>query len=198
MGVTVFFGGTFNPPHLAHRKMLEAVCALPQVERVLVAPTNIPPHKEVAEAFASAENRLFMCRLLCDGLDKAEVSDIEFKRDGKSYSFYTLSQLKRIYPDLAMIIGGDMVTSFTNWYNYKEVLKLAQFILVRRKGIDNAEFDKCVEGLKNDGGNISVVEIDLPQVSSTEIRKLLESNGDLSKLLPKNIAEYIENKGLYR
>ena len=87
MGKTLFFGGTFNPPHIAHRKMLQAVAALPEIERVLVAPTNIPPHKEVPGMFATKEQRLYMCELLCNGIDKAEISDIEFRREGKSYSY---------------------------------------------------------------------------------------------------------------
>ena len=171
MGVTVFFGGTFNPPHLAHRKMLETVCGLPNVERVLVAPTNIPPHKEVAEKFASKEDRLKMTKLLCKGLDKAIVSDIEFKRTGKSYSFYTLSELKETYPDLAMLIGGDMVTTFKEWHNYSGILNLCELFVVRRQGIDNLDFDNSVEELRLEGGKITVINADLPDISSTEIRE---------------------------
>ena len=197
MGITLFFGGTFNPPHIAHRKMLEAVCDLPEIERVLVAPTNIPPHKEVRGQLASKEQRLYMCSLLCKGLDKAEVSDIEFKRQGKSYSFYTLSDLKEQYGNIAMLIGGDMVSSFTTWYRYDELLKIAAFYVVRRKGIDDAEFYECVNGLKAQGGDIRVLEIDFPEVSSTEIRNAVSSGKKANELLPENIFEYITANGLY-
>lgn len=198
MGVTVFFGGTFNPPHLAHRKMLETVCGLPNVERVLVAPTNIPPHKEVAEKFASKEDRLKMTKLLCKGLDKAIVSDIEFKRTGKSYSFYTLSELKETYPDLAMLIGGDMVTTFKEWHNYSGILNLCELFVVRRQGIDNLDFDNSVEELRLEGGKITVINADLPDISSTEIREKSKLCVDILSLVPENIVEFIKTTGLYR
>lgn len=198
MGITLFFGGTFNPPHIAHRKMLEAVSGLQEIDRILVAPTNIPPHKEVPGMFASKDERLFMCKLLCDGVDKAEISDIEFKRQGKSYSFYTLSELKKQYGEIAMLIGGDMVTSFTTWHRFEELLRIAIFYVVRRKGIDNEEFDRSVEHLKSLGGRIRVLEIDFPEVSSTEVRNSASSGGNVNDLIPKNIFKYITDNGLYR
>lgn len=197
MGVTLFFGGTFNPPHIAHRKMLEAVAALPEIDSVLVAPTNIPPHKEIPGMFATKEQRLYMCKLLCDGVKKAEASDIEFKREGKSYSFYTLSDLKKQYGEVAMLIGGDMVTSFTTWHRYEELLKIAAFFVVRRKGVDDREFDKSVELLKTLGGDIRTLEIDFPEVSSTEIRDAVSSGENAKNLIPENIFKYIADRGLY-
>lgn len=194
----MFFGGTFNPPHVAHRKMLEAIAKLPEIDRVLVAPTNIPPHKEVPGMFATKEQRLFMCQLLCDGVCKALVSDIEFRREGKSYSFYTLSELKEQYGSVAMLIGGDMVTSFTTWHRYEELLKIATFYVVRRKGTDNADFDKSVEFLRSKGGNIKVLELEFPEVSSTEIRDAFADNQSANNLVPENIAKYISRNGLYR
>ncbi len=198
MGKTVFFGGTFNPPHISHRKMLEAVCGLDDVEKVLVAPTNIPPHKETPKMFATKEQRLKMAELLCEGLPKAEVSNIEFLREGKSYSFYTLTELKQKYPDLAMLIGGDMVTSFKTWFNYKGVLETAELVVVRRKGIDNKEFNTSVNSLRDDGGKITVLCVDLPEISSTEIRDSVLEDKPLYTLVPKNICEYIEKNHIFR
>ncbi len=198
MGKTLFFGGTFNPPHIAHRKMLEAVAQLPEIDRVLVAPTNIPPHKEITGMFASKDERLFMCRLLSEGVEKAEVSDIEFRRQGKSYSYYTLSQLKEVYGEIAMLIGGDMVTSFTTWFNYKELLKIAEFYAVRRKGTDNDEFDRSVESLRREGGTFHVLSVDFPEVSSTEVRESVTGSENTEALIPTNIYEFIKSNGLYR
>ena len=198
MGKTLFFGGTFNPPHIAHRKMLQAVAALPEIERVLVAPTNIPPHKAVPGMFATKEQRLDMCELLCNGIDKAEVSDIEFRREGKSYSYYTLTELKEQYGNISMLIGGDMVTSFTTWFNYKELLKIAEFYAVRRKGTDNAEFYECIEALRKEGGTFHVLELDFPEVSSTEVRESISNGQNADTYVPQNILKYINQNGLYR
>lgn len=194
----MFFGGTFNPPHIAHRKMLKEISSLPEVDRVLVAPTNIPPHKEIPGMFATRKQRLNMCDLLCDGIEKAQASDIEFKREGKSYSFYTLSELKEQYGNVAMLIGGDMVTSFTTWHRYEEMLKIAAFYVVRRKGVDDREFDKSVELLKMLGGDIRVLEIDFPEVSSTEVRDVVSCGENAKNLIPENIFKYIADNGLYR
>ena len=139
-----------------------------------------------------------MCELLCDGIIKAEVSDIEFKREGKSYSFYTLSELKEQYGNVAMLIGGDMVTSFTTWHRYEELLKIATFYTVRRKGVDNREFDKSIELLKTLGGDIRVLEIDFPEVSSTEVRDAVSSGENAKNFIPANIFQYIADNGLYR
>ncbi len=198
MGKTVFFGGTFNPPHMAHRKMLESVCGLDTVERVLVAPTNIPPHKAVPQQFADNKHRLKMAELLCYGLPKAEVSDIEFKKEGKSYSYYTLIELKNSYDDLAMLIGGDMVTSFNTWFNYRGILETVELIVVRRKGINNADFDRAVESLRLEGGNITLIEADLPEISSTQIREFILADKPLNKLVPNNICEYIKDNHIFR
>lgn len=198
MADTVFFGGTFNPPHLAHRLMLEAVADLENVERILVVPTNIPPHKAKAEYTASSEDRLNMCRLLLSGIDKATVSDMEIKRGGKSYSFDTLSELKPIYPKLMMVIGGDMITSFTSWFRYKDILKLCGILAVRRPGTEDDEFDRAVEGLRLDGGQVTVIEAEMPDISSTELRNALSNGGDeMCRLITENILEYINEKGLY-
>lgn len=200
MGKTVFFGGTFNPPHKAHRMMLAATAGLADVERVLVVPANIPPHKIIHGFCASGADRLNMCRLLCDGVDKSEVSDIELSRGGKSYSYDTLTLLKEKYNELFVLIGGDMMTSFDKWYKYDEILKIAGIIAVRRPGINDEMFDRCAENLRRLGGTVKVIETEMPDISSTEVRQYLESgeSGALSDLLPDNILRYIEDRGLYR
>lgn len=197
MRKTVFFGGTFNPPHISHRLMLEAVAELSDVDRVLVVPTNIPPHKDFEGFTASGKDRLSMCRLLCDGVDKASVSDMELKRGGRSYSFDTLSKLKPRYDSLYILIGGDMITTFTGWYRYRDILDLCGILAVRRKGIDNEEFKRAVENLKMLGGNVEVIEADLPEVSSTELREALLTCAK-TDLIPQNILSFINEHGLYR
>lgn len=198
MAKTLFFGGTFNPPHISHRLMLEAVAEISDIERVLVVPTNIPPHKEFKGFTASGEDRLNMCRLLCDGIEKAQVSDMELKRGGRSYSFDTLTALKPQYPSLYMLIGADMITTFTGWYRYQDILDLCGILAVRRKGVDDAQFDESIEHLRSIGGKIEVVEVDLPEISSTEIRDLLENSSAKALQIPRNVLDYIEAKELYR
>ena len=90
------------------------------------------------------------------------------------------------------------MTSFTTWHRYEELLKISAFYVVRRKGIDNTDFDQSVEMLKSKGGNIKVLELDFPEVSSTEIRNAFTNNQSVENLIPENIARFISQNGLYR
>ncbi len=197
MGKVLMFGGTFNPPHIAHRLMLQAAAELKNIDKILVIPTNIPPHKEVANYCPSKEHRLNMCRLLLEGVENAVVSDMELNREGKSYTYDTLIELKEKYDDLSILIGADMITTFFSWYRYKDVLNLCDIIAVRRPGIDNRSFDKAVETLRNEGGNITVLDAKMPDVSSTDIREETDDETQLSKKVPNNIYEYCKRNGLY-
>lgn len=197
MGITVFFGGTFNPPHLAHYEMLCAVSEIERVERVLVVPTNLPPHKELNGFVATGNQRLEMCRIMCEGNVKAVVSDMELKRGGKSYSYYTLTELKKTYSNLGLLIGGDMLTTFDTWFEYEKILQIAEIFAIRRPGVDNQEFDKMVEALRFKGGIITVLDVNTSDVSSTELRSFLDQkNEDVNNLNPK-IYDYILKNQLY-
>lgn len=198
MKKTVFFGGTFNPPHNAHLLMLKSVAELDFVDKVLVVPTNIPPHKSIEGYCADGVHRLNMCSAMCEGMDKAVVSDIELKREGKSYSFDTLTELRKTYDNLMLLIGGDMLAEFTTWYNYEGILKLAGILAVRRIGVDNEEFDSAVSSLRKMGGTVIVLDTKVPDISSTEIRNEALLNGEeLKGLVPKKVFNYIKENGLY-
>ena len=197
MGRVLMFGGTFNPPHNAHRLMLEAAAELKNIDKILVIPTNIPPHKEVASYCPSKEHRLNMCRLLLQGVKNAVVSDMELNREGKSYTYDTLLELKEKYNELSILIGADMITTFFSWYRYKDILSLCEIVAVRRPGIDDRSFDKAVETLRSEGGNITILDAKMPNVSSTDIREDTDDETQLSKKVPSNIYEYIAKNKLY-
>lgn len=197
MGKTVIFGGTFNPPHEAHREMCLAAALLPEAERVLVIPAAVPPHKEINGYFASDEDRLNMCRLMCRDIKKAEVSDTELKRGGKSYTLDTVTELGKKYTELSLLIGGDMLCYFKKWYKYKELLKKCEILCVRRKSDDKEEFKKAENELIKEGARLTVLDADVKNVSSTEIRERFAAGQNADDLLPTAVAEYIREKGLY-
>lgn len=103
------FGGTFNPIHNGHLRLLQGAREALELDRVLVIPTKQPPHKR-PQQLASDEDRLAMCRLAVEGLSGVEVSDLEIRRGGLSYTADTLAELRRRYPDstLYLLVGGDM------------------------------------------------------------------------------------------
>ena len=187
------FGGTFNPVHNSHLIMAEYVNNMPEVDKLLIIPDNIPPHKAVKN-LASGVDRLKMCELAFSGLNKAEISGMELEREGASYTVDTLNELRNKYDKLYLVCGGDMVETFHLWSRYKEILSIATIIAFTRDGKKDGDFKKGIENIKNAGGKVIVADISVPSLSSTEIR----SGAEFSKSVPTGVAEYIELKGLYK
>lgn len=195
MSVTAIFGGTFNPLHIGHYRILEALQNDSDVDKIWIMPDKIPPHKE-CDFLADDETRIKMCEIAAKDFSKAEVCLIEFEREGKSYTFDTLTRLKSLYPteDFLLVFGGDMLISFDRWYNFKEIMKMAQFIAFRREDTDNGLFDSAVLKHSKMGMKIKVMSEFIPTVSSTEIRENFENNSDL---LPEKIFEFLQKEGVY-
>ena len=123
------FGGTFNPVHKGHE--LTAVNFLDKfkLDKLLIMPSNIPPHKQV-DANITAVQRFEMCRICFDKYDNIYVSDFEIKKDGLSYTFDTVTELKKNYMNdkLYFLVGSDMLLSLETWYKYQDLLKLCAFV----------------------------------------------------------------------
>ena len=188
------FGGTFNPIHTEHVKMIEHLSTLGFIDKVLVIPTHIPPHKAVGY-LAGDEHRLNMCRLATEGIKKVSVSDFEIKRQGKSYTFYTVEALKKAYEndDIYIVCGGDMAITLDTWHRYGELKKLCTFLVVDRPGTDKAELRNYLDALIKDGAKIEYTCLVTADVSSTIIRSNIE-NG---KFIPNKVYAYIKENGLY-
>ncbi len=198
MKKTVIFGGTFNPIHLAHLEIINNVLALSTTEKVIVIPTSTPPHK-VCVNLACDADRLEMCKVALGGLDRVEVSDMEIMRGGKSYTYDTLRNIRKENPHakLALVCGGDMIVSFSQWYRYNDIIKNTEIIAIRRVGIDEAEFDNAVKSLINIGATVNVLKNHITGISSTEIRDNINNREYLLKYLPKSVYEYIKANNLY-
>ena len=97
------YGGTYNPPHIGHLRAAEYAVEALKLDRLLLIPTGVSPHKEMASGAGSAD-RLGMLRLSAKGIEKAEVSDIELKREGRSYTVDTLRQLKAENPGAELVL----------------------------------------------------------------------------------------------
>ncbi len=195
MPLTAIFGGTFNPFHIGHYEMLEALENDPNIEKILLMPDRIPPHK-VCDFMAEDGIRIEMCKIVAEDFSKAELCLIEFERDGKSYSYDTVLELKKRYPErnFAFVCGGDMFTYFDKWYKYEELMKIIPFIVFRRKEMDNDEFDTCIEKFSKMGMEILVKDEIITSVSSTEIRQDFSNS---KKLLPEKIYKYLTERGEY-
>lgn len=172
----VFYGGSFNPPHCGHVEAAMTISELLKPDKLLIIPSNIPPHKELAEGSPDAQERLLLTKLAFADVPEAEVTDMELHREGKSYTATTVEQLLAQYPEAEMYLalGTDMLLSFEEWYRFRfllETLTLAVFI--RSEG-EEAEMLRHAEYLKQQyGARIIPLRHEPKAMSSSDIRDML-------------------------
>lgn len=132
------YGGSFNPPHLGHLEAAKTVLEELAPDKLIIIPDNIPPHKHMDDASPSAEARLALCNTAFRGLDRAEVSDMEIRRRGKSYSYHTVCELRAQYPqdELYLVVGSDMFLSFEEWYEFSYLLDNCTLAVASREEDD--------------------------------------------------------------
>lgn len=195
MAYTAIFGGTFNPPHIGHYQMLSALEKSDNVEKILLMPDRIPPHK-VCDFLANDRDRIEMCRLLSEDFPKSELCLIEFERNGKSYSYDTVLLLKERFPetDFAFVCGGDMLMFFEKWYRFEELMKLVPFIVFSRSDILPEDFEREIKRLKAMGMDIMLMDEKITAAASSQIRGNIKKT---KELLPGKIYYYIKEKGIY-
>ena len=196
------FGGTFNPPHLAHKALALKAAAAASLDTVLIMPDAEPPHK-AASGLISGEDRLELCRRTFTEPVFA-VSDMELRRTGKSYTVYTVREVRERYaPDeLYLSIGSDMLLTFAQWREWETILSMAKLIVLSREPDvspdDLARYAETVLGLSREKGDLLILT-DLPQVlSSTEIRFRVQSGEPIDALVTEEAMAYIYEKGFYR
>lgn len=196
---TAMFGGSFNPVHNGHVQLASAFTKQLSLDRVLIVPTHIPPHKAVKE-HVSGEHRLRMCQLAFEGQDKTEVCDIELRRSGASYTYRTLQQLHELFPDdeFFLITGADMFMTIETWREPEIIFSLATICGVPRNGDSIDELIQHEHVLHSLGAKTTVLDAGVMTVSSTEVRRRIGSGEDVSDLIPAKVEKYIYENGLYR
>lgn len=191
------FGGSFNPIHKGHINLLISVKQKLGLDRIIIIPSGTSPHKSSAE-YAPAKDRLEMCRLACEDYDDIEVSDYEIANDRKSYTVFTVRHFKKLFPDdeLYWLVGSDMLLCFESWFEYREILSNVTLAAVTRTGDDSDRLSKMAEKLSEYGGCV-VVNAEAVVMSSSEIRKMIKNNADLSCYLNRKVVKYIMLNKLY-
>ena len=191
-------GGTFNPPHMGHINAARAARKELSLSSLIFIPSAVPPHKQMAEASATPEQRLFMTRLAAEELG-AEVSDMEIARGGTSYTVDTLRELREKNPtdELWFIMGTDMFLTIEKWREPEEIMRLARLAVAPRNDADRDSLVSHAEHLKAKYGAESfVMKTAALEISSTEIRNAI-NNKTSSEYLPKSVYEYIKQNDLY-
>ncbi len=206
-------GGTFDPVHLGHLAGARAAAHALALERLLFIPSSLPPHR-TDRPRASGYHRFAMTALAVAGVPGWEASDMELVRPGASYSFDTLTALKRQDPgsQFFFITGADAFAEIASWWRYPDVLDLAHFVVIARSGhaLDTLRtrlpaLARRMVDLAPDssaelpgGPAILLVNADTPDVSSTEIRERASRGEPLTDLVPDAVARHITACHLYR
>ena len=199
------YGGTFNPPHLGHVTAARAVFELLKLDLLLLVPAGLPPHKELPAGSPTPEQRLEMTRLAGEQLglgDKVRVLDLELRREGRSYTSDTLTQLKAQYPEdeLWLLMGTDMFLTLQTWHEPEKILSLAGIAAFGRTEEDTEElFSAQREYLYKTYPQARIFTLTIPgviDVSSTELREKL-AKGQGGNLLAPAVYGYILREGLY-
>lgn len=197
---TGIFGGAFNPIHNGHLNLAKKYLEVLNLDRIILIPTALPPHK-TDRFLASKEDRFNMLELAISDCEEFEISDIEFQRQGKSYTYDTLCLLREKYPndDFYLIIGADQFLTFNLWYRYRDILDIASICTAARENGNQREkiidFSNKLDGL--DKNRFHLLNSDAVEVSSSQVREKIKKGEDVSSLIPEKVYNYIVEKGLY-
>jgi len=206
------FGGTFNPVHFAHLRIAEEIRDRFALERVVFVPAATPPHKPLADDL-SFDERLRMVNLAVRGNPVFTVSDLEGKREGKSYSIDTLHIFKTMYPsdDLYLIMGSDSFADFGSWREYASIFSCCNIVVITRPGSEislrkalpdeiSHEFsfhDEQNRLTHRSGHSVYRMEGTLLDISSTAIRSLIAQGRSIKYLVPDPVEDYIKQQRFY-
>ena len=191
------FGGTFDPIHDGHLAAAEAAMECANLDRVVFVPSAQPPHR--AAALAPADDRLAMTRLAVGDDPRFEVSDVEVKRGGMSYTADTLAELQRDYPDdeLFLILGWDAARLFSTWHEPESVTRLASVVIVGRPGMQSPmPSDLDAAGL--DPGRVILCLLPTPDVSGSGLRRAIAAGESVAGMLSPAVERHIADHDLYR
>ena len=182
-------GGTFNPIHLGHLAIAQWAYEKLKLDKVIFVPSYFPPHKS-SRGVVEAKHRLEMVRLATEDNPYFEVSDFEILKKGKSYSVDTMRHFKTEFPrrtQFYFIIGEDALKTLSSWKNITELVKLTTFVVMNRPGFERKQSKIPVRFLTMLGMDIS----------SSYIRKCLESAKSVKYFLPEQVLMYIRRHQLY-
>lgn len=182
-------GGTFNPIHLGHIELAKSILKKLKLDKMIFVPTFVPPHKP-GKGIVSSKERYKMVELAIDGMQNMEASDIEIRRKGTSYSVDTIKEFKVIYGDAAdlyFIAGSDYAGELQSWKDIGDLKRLCSFVIATRPGY------RDIQQLPD----THIIDIDTPNISSSDIRRRIGSNISFKELVPQQVYNYIVTRRLY-
>lgn len=190
------FGGSFDPVHSGHVRVAKEILAADNLTRLLIIPARTQPLKPNG-ANTGSTDRLAMLQLAFEATPQVEIDTTELNREGLSYTYQTLEQLKAKYSDtkFTLYLGTDATSLLPKWAKINYVLEMADIRVIMRPGVECPDIAEIQREL---GGSISAFELqDGIQISSTELRARISTGADLTGYLPNNVTAHIKKHGLY-
>jgi nicotinate-nucleotide adenylyltransferase len=204
------FGGTFDPIHMGHLRVAEEIREIFSLEKIYFVPGGIPPHKR-RRKITGAEERLHMVKAAVKGNRFFQVSEIETKRSGPSYTIDTLKDFEKRFEELYFLIGIDAFSQIDTWHLYQELFYHTNFIVMTRPSGKKQTISEMLPGdvkkeirksadtmwTHRSGKRIYLHDITQIDISSTKIKELLKKDRSIRYLVPASVEKIITERGLY-
>ena len=196
---TGIFGGSFNPVHNGHINFAENIIKEAALDRIIFVPTCGTPLKDTP--LAPQQDRVNMLKIAAGQNSSFSVSEAEIERGGISYTYQTVREFKKLYPndDLFLIIGEDQFLNFTAWKNWREIIENASLCTALRLNSTKKSklCDYAQNVLKIQKGYYFVASFEALEISSSQIRQAVKNGEEIERFVGKEVAEYIKERGLY-
>lgn len=183
------FGGTFDPPHVAHVVLAAAAIEQLGLDALVVTPAGVPWQKVGSRRISPGEIRLEMAEKAFGELAEVEVSDIELRRAGNSYTIDTLEALAAKDTELFLLLGSDAAAGLDTWERFADIAALATIAVFPRRGYESHE--------PPTGFRWELLELPGLEISSTDIRRRARTGRPIVGLVPRAVIEVLQREALY-
>ncbi len=208
-------GGTFDPIHLAHMRCAQEILEGFRLERIVFIPSATPPLKH-GPGITPYEHRECLVRLAIEGNPAFSFSDVENRREGRSYTVDTIGYFRETFGkelEIYFIVGQDAFAEIQRWKSWRRLLTLCHFIVMTRPGwrrgtlrkalpsddVERFAYDRRARGYRGPSGKfISFAAVTQLDIESTDIRRRVTSGQSIRYLVPDVVREYIERNNLYK
>ena len=201
------FGGTFDPVHNGHTKIIQNLLELIPFDEIKVIPNGQPPHRT---SVCSNNDRLEMVNLAFKAINKISVDEREIHREGPSYAIHTAREVLEEYhqDNIIWIMGSDAFSEIDTWFEWEDFLNIINILVMARPGfeIDSTSMagtlilerqTSNIDDLSHGAGKILIVEIDPINISSTQVRSNLAAGEKVNELILEDVSDYIDSGKLY-
>lgn len=192
------FGGTFDPPHNGHVRALEVFHRELRLDRVLIIPAGIPPHKRIS-GLDNPGIRIEMARAAFENVERGiEVCDYEVSKSGPSYTVDTVRHFSREEREIFLLCGTDMFLTFDEWKEFETIFSLVTVVCMPRENENRGKImERSVEYGEKYGARCIVLDGECIELSSTALRTMIQNGEDIGGLVPAGVVDVIDRERLY-